>query len=442
MSEPIFVLGGAQTDFARNWSREGATPFELIGAAIDGTLQDAAIPAADVQVAHVGNFVAELFCGQGHLGGMVASARPELDGIPTARHEAACASGSVAALAAMADLEAGRYDVALVVGVEQMRNVSGRVGAEHLGAAAWAGREGQDATFLWPHMFSRLADEYEARHGLDYAHLMAIAKQAFDHARNNPRAQTRKWSFNDASFSADDEANPVVEGRMRRQDCGQITDGAAGVVLASKRYAERWAAARGESLDDVARILGWGHRTSSMLLQDKVARTRGERWVFPHLRGTLEDAWRRAELSLSDVACLEVHDCFSITEYMIVDHPRHRAAGAAGTRDRRRRDRDGRAAADQPQRWAHRRRAPGGGHRRADAPRRPTPGHRTRGRHAGPRRQSGPDPQHRRELHHDRELRRGPLSPLQTVFRDFSSSSGTLGLRSDVRGLWRRGHSR
>jgi len=330
MSEPIFVLGGAQTDFARNWSREGATPFELLGAAIDGTLDDAAVPVDDVEVAHVGNFVAELFCGQGHLGGLVASARPELDGIATARHEAACASGSVAALAAMADLEAGRYDVALVLGVEQMRNVSGRVGAEHLGAAAWAGREGQDATFLWPHMFSRLADEYDERHGLDYTHLMAVAEQAFDNARRNPNAQTRKWSFGDASFTADDEANPVVEGRMRRQDCGQITDGAAGVVLASKRYAERWAASRGRSLDDVARIVGWGHRTSSMLFEDKVARTRDQRWVFPHLRGTLEDAWGRAEVSLADVACLEVHDCFSITAYMIVDHLGIAPAGQPG----------------------------------------------------------------------------------------------------------------
>ena len=143
MTDPIFVLGGAQTDFARNWSREGATPFELIGAAIDGALEDAVVSAADVQVANVGNFVAELFCGQGHLGGMVASARPELDGIPTARHEAACASGSVAALAAMADLEAGRYDVALVVGVEQMRNVSGRIGAEHLGRRRGPGARGR-----------------------------------------------------------------------------------------------------------------------------------------------------------------------------------------------------------------------------------------------------------------------------------------------------------
>ena len=52
---------------------------------------------------------------------------------PPSRHEAACASGSVATLAAMAELEAERYDVALVVGVELMRNVDAQTAAEHLG---------------------------------------------------------------------------------------------------------------------------------------------------------------------------------------------------------------------------------------------------------------------------------------------------------------------
>ena len=51
----------------------------------------------------------------------------------------------LAVLAAMAELEAGRYDVACVLGIEQMRNVPGTRAAEYLGAAAWAGREAQDA---------------------------------------------------------------------------------------------------------------------------------------------------------------------------------------------------------------------------------------------------------------------------------------------------------
>lgn len=327
----VFVLGGTQTDFAINWSRDGRGAFEMMHAAIDGALADTGVDEADVGVAHVGNFAGELFTGQGHLGGFVASERPAFDGLPTARHEAACASGSIAALAAAADIASGRYDVALVIGVEQMRNASGTDAAEHLGAAAWVGREAQDAKYLWPYMFSRLADEYAERYGLDHRHLHAVSKQAFDNARRNPHAQTRRWSFTDDSFTDDDAANPVVEGRMRRQDCGQITDGAAAVVLASESYASRWASARGRSLDAVARIRGWGHRTSSMLFEEKVTRTKDQRYVFPHLRGTLEDAWSRAGLpGVNAIDCMEVHDCFSITQYMVVDHLDIAPAGRPG----------------------------------------------------------------------------------------------------------------
>ena len=67
-------------------------------------------------------------------------------------------------LAATAEIEAGRYDVVAVVGVEQMRNVSGREAADHLGVAAWADREAVDATFLWPAMFSDIAAAYRQRH--------------------------------------------------------------------------------------------------------------------------------------------------------------------------------------------------------------------------------------------------------------------------------------
>ena len=47
--------------------------------------------------------------------------------------------------------------------------------------------------------------------------------------RANPDAQTREWRIDGASFSDDDLANPVVEGRLRRHDCSQITDGGAAV---------------------------------------------------------------------------------------------------------------------------------------------------------------------------------------------------------------------
>jgi acetyl-CoA C-acetyltransferase len=96
MSKPVFILGGAQTDFARNAAREGIGLFELLHEAVTGALQRAEVDASQIDACHVGNFVGELFVGQGQLGGMFAAIDPALYGKPAARHEAACASGSIA----------------------------------------------------------------------------------------------------------------------------------------------------------------------------------------------------------------------------------------------------------------------------------------------------------------------------------------------------------
>jgi len=321
MSTQTFILGGYQTDFARNVTGEGAGIYDLLEEAVHGVLHASAVPAADVEVAHVGNLAAELFCGQAQLGGMVASIDPAFAMLPTARHEAACASGSIAALAAMAELEAGRYDVALVVGVELMRNVDPQTAAAHLGTAAWAGREALGAKFPWPAMFSTVADVYAERHGLRHEHLLRIAEINFENARHNPLAQTRRWSFNPADFTLDDERNPVVEGRLRKQDCGRITDGAAAVVLASERYAPTWASRRGRVLESVPVIRGWGHRTAPMLLEQKLRASSGSPYVFPHLRSAICDAYGRAGLEgPQDLDAIETHDCFTISEYAALDH--------------------------------------------------------------------------------------------------------------------------
>jgi acetyl-CoA C-acetyltransferase len=317
----IYIIGGAQTDFARNWSREGLDLYALFREALEGAVRDAHLDPGQIEVGHVGNFVADLFCGQGLLGGFFAHVFPQLAGIPTSRHEAACASGSVAMLAAMRDIEAGHYEVAAVLGIELMRNVPGKTGAEHLGAAAWAGHEATDCDFPWPYLFDRISAEYEERHGLAHDHLGAIAEINFANARSNPLAQTRDWQFPSGCFGEDDDLNPVIEGRVRKLDCGQITDGAACVILAGEKAARDHAARQGLSLADVPRIKGWGHRSAPLLLEEKLAMSRGQPLLFPHAAATLADARRRAAMAdIRDLDGLETHDCFTITEYMAIDH--------------------------------------------------------------------------------------------------------------------------
>ena len=318
----IYLLGGAQTDFARNFAREGREIFDVIREVALAALEDSGVAPDEVDTAHVGNFTAELFCRQGHLGGLLAAADPALAGKPISRHEAACASGSIAALAASAELEAGRYGMALVVGVEQMRNVPGDTAAEYIGGPAlWNGHECQGVRYPWPHQFGLLGDEYERRFGLRREHLAEIARLNFANAKRNPCAQTRGWRFEEASFAEDDAKNPVIDGRVRKHDCGQITDGAAAIVLASAERASAFAKSRGVPLERLPFVQGFGHRTAPISYAAKVEASRGGPYVFPHVRGTFGDALSRAKLpDVFALDAVEVHDCFTTTEYMAIDH--------------------------------------------------------------------------------------------------------------------------
>ena len=318
MSANTWVIGGYQTDFARNVAREKAGFTELFAETVRSTLESAAVAAADVDVIHVGNAFGQLFTGQGQLGGLPATVEPQLWERPAVRHEAACASGSMAVLAAMAELEAGRYDVALVIGAEIERNVPGDLAAQHLGAAAYIGHEGQEATYMWPYMFDQLTEEYDRRYGIDDHYIHAIAELNSRNGRRNPNAQTRGWAFTDASFTDDDEANPRIEGRVRRTDCGQVTDGAAGIVLVSGRYLA-------DHPDIAARpraeMLGWGHRTVGLSLAQKFEHSADDPYVLPHVRNTIRDAFERAHIAdVFDVDAIETHDCFAMTEYAAIDH--------------------------------------------------------------------------------------------------------------------------
>ncbi len=322
MAGRVYILGGYQTDFATNWARAGLELADGVRDVLDQGLAATGLEAREIEVAHVGNFAGELFSGQGHLGGLVAAAHPDLAGVPASRHEGACASGSLAILGAAAELEAGRYGLAAVFGIEQMRNVPGDEAARLIGPTAmWAGHECEGVRFPWPHIFSELASEYDRRYGLRREHLARIAEINFTNARRNPNAQTRRWTFGPESFAQDDKANPVIDGRMRKQDCGQITDGAAIVFLANEATARAYAARRGIALGSLSYLRGWGHHTAPITYAAKVAASRDQRYVFPWVRATTEDAFRRAELpGVEAIDGIETHDCFTSTEYMAIDH--------------------------------------------------------------------------------------------------------------------------
>ncbi len=318
-TKPIYLIGGYQTDFARNWAREGSSIYDLFSSTVTQGLHNTQLDAKDIQVGHVANFEGSLYTGQSHLGGFFGHVDPDLRYLPASRHEAACASGSMATLAAMADLESGRYELACVIGIEMMR---GKFDDEldRLQGAAWVGQEWQNANYVWPRAFSDMIEEYQQRFGLDKHHLSAISEKNFANAKTNPKAQSRNWTFAPDAFNATDDTNPVIEGHIRRLDCGQVTDGAAVIFLATESRAQEYATKHGISLQSLPKIKGWGHINAPMAFSEKLTLGATTPYLLPHVNALFQQTLMRANTHLEAIDGLELHDCFNITEYMILDH--------------------------------------------------------------------------------------------------------------------------
>ena len=84
MTAPVYILGGFQTDFARNWTKEGKHIAAMNRESVEGALAATDVSPRDIGVGHVGNFAAELYAMQGHLGAFLVDVDPAFAGLPTA----------------------------------------------------------------------------------------------------------------------------------------------------------------------------------------------------------------------------------------------------------------------------------------------------------------------------------------------------------------------
>ncbi len=320
----VYILGGAQTDFERNWTKEGKNLVALIKEAVADGLENAGITFDDIVALNqenrvasfVGNFIAEEYISQGHLGAFLTEVHSAFYGVPSARYEAACASSSVALDAAITKVQNGDYDIAIVVGWELMKTVDSKVCGDILGRAAFYEKEGKGIDFPFPKLFGRLADEILKKYGTDEERFMnalsMISANNYANAKRNPLAQTRKWFMSyDQANSRGTETNPLVGGRLAVSDCSQVTDGAVVVVLASEKYVKE------NSLDKPI-VKGYGHRVAPMLFDSKMQDNADSEYILPWTRQACLDAYRRSGLSVDDIDVFETHDCFTSSEYAAI----------------------------------------------------------------------------------------------------------------------------
>ena len=95
----------------------------------------------------------------------------------------------------------------------------------------------------------------------------------------------------------------IAEGlRLKTFDCSQITDGYAGLIVAT----EEGLARLGLSKKDCVRIAGWGQATDPLKKEGRdVLRPKG---AYAAMNG----AYAMAGVSPKDVNVAELHDCFTV----------------------------------------------------------------------------------------------------------------------------------
>ena len=322
----VYVLGGAQTDFEKNQKKEGKNLVDLLKEVINDGFKETGFTYDELirlnkdnrVEAFVGNFIAEDYIDQGHLGAFLTEVHEAFYGVPSARYEAACASSSVALDAAITKINAGTIDVAIVIGFEIMKYVDSKIGGDILGRAAYYEKEGKDIEFPFPKLFGKLADAILDKYPeLDEKRFMdALAKISvtnYENAKRNPKAQTRKWFMNlDQASNRGNDTNPSIGGRLAVSDCSQVTDGAVCVILCSDKYIEE------KGICNNIVVKGFGHRNAPFLFEKKIKDNANSKFVLPWTRQTVLDAYRRSGLSVDDIDVFETHDCFTSSEYVAI----------------------------------------------------------------------------------------------------------------------------
>jgi acetyl-CoA C-acetyltransferase len=301
--QPLYIAAYHQSKFGKLM---GLTIPEIVSRAVTETA--ASIPAepALFDVASIGATCNFTLNEQGLLAGLVAMV-PGMAAKPIEAVENACASGGEAILSVARKLLLGEGETGIAVGFEKMRDAEGKMDGKLIGKVLGYFSHPDERigkTFVFPHLFAEVMDLYMKEHRVSEMELAAIAVQEYTNARSNPYAQMQKNDVTLEKALAIEGINRyVVDGLpLKTLDCSQITDGYAGLVLATEKGLSKLGVAK----KDAVRLAGFGQATDPLLKA-------GRDVLHPcGARTAMAKAYARAGVDPGDVNVAEVHDCFTV----------------------------------------------------------------------------------------------------------------------------------
>lgn len=301
--DKVAILGMGCSRFGERWD---CSADALMVEAFNEALADAGIELRQIEAAWLGVCLEENNIGK--TAGPLAQAL-RLPRIAATRVENACATGTEALRGAAYAVAAGAYDIVLALGVEKLKDT---------GYGGLPARTRGISNDLWlpnttaPGAFAQLASAYAAKHGVqmnDLRRAMAhISVKSHANAARNPKAHLRNPITEKDVLEA-----MMIAAPLGLYDCSGVSDGAACAILTTP---------------EIARSL----RPNSELVTIKALElsvSNGEEMSFNRWDGasiaTAQEAAARAYASAGvtdprrQIRMAEVHDCFSVTEAVLME---------------------------------------------------------------------------------------------------------------------------
>ncbi|MBN2056784.1 3-ketoacyl-CoA thiolase [bacterium] len=309
-------FGSGRKEFHPKKPRPGLE--EYIKEAGEGVIAQLLNPAC-IDEGIIANFMAARFNKQGNLAAMFPAIHSSLAFKPHTRVEGACGSGGLALYTAMKSILSDLSDVVLAMGVEVQNTVKAIYGADYLaGAGHFRSQRKQGHAYFFPNQFSDRAGAMYEKYGYDLVR-RAMAKwyeQAILAARRCPKAQEYHNAMPDPFSVAMIPPHPEsFVPHLNVFDCSKVSDGAAGLIVASREGLDR----AGIPLDKAVQVVGWGTAVADLTrLPDDLTRLETTERAVKH-------AYAMAGIGPGQLGLLETHDCFTVTGLQSLE-----AAGIVG----------------------------------------------------------------------------------------------------------------
>jgi acetyl-CoA C-acetyltransferase len=294
----VAIVGMGCTAFGEHWNR---STDDLIVDAVQQATEGGSIAVSDVDAFWLGTY-------QSGISGLTLSRPLRLKGKPVSRVENMCATGSEALRNACYAVASGAYDSAMAVGVEKLKD-SGFSGLTRQSIPG-DGTGGTLGTTTGPANFSLLGPAYAKKYGLDAEELKNVItriawKNHYNGARNS-RAQFRKEVATDTIA-----CSPLVAGQLGIFDCSGVSDGAAAAIVVRAEDAHRYT----DSPIYVKALSLVAGDASGNVDPDY------EFTGFPEVVASAKQAYLEAGVNdpRNQLALAEVHDCFTVTELVLME---------------------------------------------------------------------------------------------------------------------------